>query len=79
MLALFGFANVLIHVKRDLLGFYVIDSFSVATNSACDNKSLDLNTYTVFRKKTPTCVFFYISVENVSICTKFSGYVCEEL
>jgi len=29
--------------------------------------------------KTPTRVFFYISVENVSICTKFSGYVCEEL
>jgi len=29
--------------------------------------------------KTPTCFFFYISVENVSICTKFSGYVCEEL
>ena len=31
------------------------------------------------QKKTPTHVFFYISVENVSICTKFSGYVCEEL
>jgi len=31
------------------------------------------------RTKTPTCVIFYISVENVSICTKFSGYVCEEL
>ena len=29
--------------------------------------------------KTPTCVFFYISVENVSICPKFSGCVCEEL
>jgi len=29
--------------------------------------------------KTPTRVFFYISMENVSICTKFSGYVCEEL
>jgi len=29
--------------------------------------------------KTLTHVFFYISVENVSICTKFSGYVCEEL
>jgi len=29
--------------------------------------------------KTPTRIFFYISVENVSICTKFSGYVCEEL
>jgi len=29
--------------------------------------------------KTPTRVFFYISVENASICTKFSGYVCEEL
>jgi len=29
--------------------------------------------------KTPTRVFFYISVENVSICTKFSGYVWEEL
>jgi len=29
--------------------------------------------------KTPTCVFFYISVEYVSICTKFSEYVCEEL
>jgi len=28
--------------------------------------------------KTPTHVFFYISVENVSICTTFSGYVCEE-
>jgi len=35
--------------------------------------------YTVFRKKTPTHVFFYISVENVSICTKFSRYICEEL
>jgi len=35
--------------------------------------------YTVFRKKTPIHVFFYISVENVSICTKFSGYVCDEL
>ena len=35
--------------------------------------------YTVFRKKHLTRVFFYISVENVSICTKFSGYVCEEL
>ena len=29
--------------------------------------------------KTPTHVFFYISVENVSICTKFSGNVQEEL
>jgi len=29
--------------------------------------------------KTPTRVFFYILMENVSICTKFSGYVCEEL
>ena len=29
--------------------------------------------------KTPTRVFFYISVENVSIFTKFSGYVFEEL
>jgi len=29
--------------------------------------------------KTPTRGFFYISVENVSICTKFSRYVCEEL
>ena len=29
--------------------------------------------------KTPTCVLFCISVENVSICTTFSGYVCEEL
>jgi len=29
--------------------------------------------------KTPTRIFFYISVENVSICTKFSGYVCDEL
>jgi len=29
--------------------------------------------------KTPTRVFFYISMENLSICTKFSGYVCEEL
>jgi len=28
--------------------------------------------------KTPTRVFFYISVENVSICTKFSGYFSEE-
>jgi len=28
-------------------------------------------------KETPTRIFFYISVENVSICTKFSGYVCE--
>jgi len=29
--------------------------------------------------KTPARVFFYISVENVSISTKFSGYVYEEL
>jgi len=29
--------------------------------------------------KTPTRIFFNISVENVLICTKFSGYVCEEL
>ena len=29
------------------------------------------------QKKTPTHVFFYISVENVLICTKFSRYVCE--
>ena len=28
-------------------------------------------------KETPTRVFFYISVENVSIYTNFSGYVCE--
>jgi len=35
--------------------------------------------YTVFRKKTPTHVFFYISVENVSIYTKISGCVYEEL
>jgi len=28
--------------------------------------------------KTPTRVFFYNSVENVSICTKFSEYVCVE-
>ena len=27
--------------------------------------------------KTPICIFFYISVENVSIYTKFSRYVCE--
>ena len=27
--------------------------------------------------KTPTRVFFYISMENVSIYTKFSVYVCE--
>ena len=31
------------------------------------------------QKKTPTHVFFYISVENVSIYTKFSEYVYEEL
>ena len=31
------------------------------------------------RRKTPTCIFVYISVENVSIYPKFSGYVCEEL
>jgi len=31
------------------------------------------------QEKTPTHAFFYISVENVSIYTKFSGYVCEEL
>jgi len=30
-------------------------------------------------KETPTRIFFYISVENVSIYTKFPGYVCEEL
>ena len=29
--------------------------------------------------QTPTLIFFYISVEYVSICTKFSGYVCEQL
>jgi len=29
--------------------------------------------------KTLIRVFFYISVEVVSICTKFSGYVCVEL
>ena len=29
--------------------------------------------------KTPTRLFFYISVENVSICSKFSGNVCKEL
>jgi len=29
--------------------------------------------------KIPTLVFFYISVEDVAIYTKFSGYVCEEL
>ena len=29
--------------------------------------------------KTPTRVFFYISVQNVSICTKFLEYVCEDL
>jgi len=29
--------------------------------------------------ETPTRVFFYISVENVSICTKYSGYVCKAL
>jgi len=34
--------------------------------------------YTVFRIKTPT-IFLYISVENVLIYTKFSGYVFEEL
>jgi len=31
------------------------------------------------RTKTLTRIFFYILVENVPICTKFSGYVCEEL
>ena len=30
------------------------------------------------QKKTFTHFFFYISMENVSIYTKFSGYVCEE-
>jgi len=29
--------------------------------------------------KTPTRIFFYISMEKVSICTKFSWYVYEEL
>jgi len=28
-------------------------------------------------KETPTRVFCYFSVENVSIYAKFSGYVCE--
>jgi len=28
-------------------------------------------------KETPTRVFFHISVENDSIYTKFTGYVCE--
>jgi len=28
-------------------------------------------------KETPTRVFFYISVENVSIYKKFSGYIWE--
>ena len=28
-------------------------------------------------KETPTRVFFYISVENVSTYTKLSAYVCE--
>jgi len=31
------------------------------------------------QKKNTTHVFFYISVENVSIYTKISGYVYEEL
>ena len=31
------------------------------------------------QKKTPIHVFFYISVENVYIYTKFSGYVYAEL
>ena len=30
-------------------------------------------------KETPTSIFFYISVENVSIYAKYSGYICEEL
>jgi len=29
--------------------------------------------------KAPTRILFYILVENASISTKFSGYVCEEL
>jgi len=28
-------------------------------------------------KETPTRVFFYISVENISIYTKLSEYICE--
>jgi len=32
-------------------------------------------TYTVFRRKTPTHVYFYISMENVSISRRFSGNV----
>jgi len=35
--------------------------------------------YTLCSEKTPIHVFFNISVENVSICTKFLAYVCEEL
>jgi len=31
--------------------------------------------YTVFRKKTPTHVFFYISMDNVKIFIKFSANV----
>ena len=31
------------------------------------------------QKKTPTHVFFHISVENVSIYIKFSEYVYDEL
>jgi len=33
--------------------------------------------YDVQTEETPTRVFFYFPVENVSICTKFSRYVCE--
>jgi len=62
-----------------------LDSFVASVSAVC----IGLNTYQlcctpihvyrVFQKKTHTRVFFYISAENVSIYTKLSGYVCEEL
>ena len=65
-------------------------SFSDIDSKCCTLKaiwllSLNMHTYWGYRlihcvqKKTPTHVFFYIVVENVSIYAKFSVYVCEEL
>jgi len=49
-------------------------------NNAFHGVTVECNEYLILTlTETPTRIFFYISLENVSIYTKFLGYVCEEL
>jgi len=66
--------------RRRMYRMSVIAQSDTVRHVTYDVSEMALNQmYTAFRKKTPTHVFFHISVESVCIYTKFSGYVSEEL